>query len=92
MRSVLLALLFLFPTLAVAQEFTWAKSLEAAKEKAKERGVPLMITMHTSTEKACKRMLNTIYTDPEVQERLAEFVVLPTCFDEHDEVKANIDF
>ncbi len=36
-------------------------------------------------------MLNTLYTDPEVRTRLAEFVVLPTCFDEHDEVKASVD-
>lgn len=91
MRTLIPTLLLLFSATAFGQEFKWATSLDAARAEAKERGVPLLISMHTSTEKACKRMLKTIYTDPEVQAKLAEFVVLPTCFDEHEENAARID-
>ncbi|MEZ6196027.1 MAG: hypothetical protein R3F20_09935 [Planctomycetota bacterium] len=46
--------------------------------------------MHTSTEVACQRMLTNLYTDPEILPILSEFVILPTCFDDHDEVEKDI--
>ncbi|MCB9832811.1 MAG: thioredoxin family protein [Planctomycetes bacterium] len=78
--------------LAPAQEgIKWEKDLASALARAKAEKRPLLISMHTSTEVACQRMLTKIYADPEVQARLAEFVLLPTCFDKHAEEKAVID-
>ena len=91
MRLVAFALVLCFALSASAQEFRWAKTLESARAEAKERNVPLLISMHTSGEKACKRMLGKVYRDPQVRARLAEFVVLPTCFDTHGEVEAEVD-
>lgn len=69
----------------------WETSLVEAKARAKKEGKPLLISMHTSTEIACQRMLKNLYTDPQIVGILSEFVVLPTCFDKHEEVSKMVD-
>ena len=69
----------------------WEKDLDAALARAKDENRPLLICMHTSTEIACKRMLAKVYTDPSVQGKLKEFVLLPTCFDRHPQETQTVD-
>lgn len=73
----------------LGQGITWETDLEAAKERAAEENKPLLIALHNTTEVACRRMLTKVYRDPAVQKALAEFVILPTCFDRHEEVKSD---
>ncbi len=83
---VLLLLASMGLTLTAQAGVAWESSLEAALSRSKAENKPLLITMHTSTEIACKRMLSNIYTDPDVVAKLRDFVVLPTCVDRHTEV------
>ena len=83
--------LALSPTIDAQAQVTWEPTLEGALAKAREGGKPLLISMHTSTEVACQRMLKKLYTDPAIVPILSEFVLLPTCFDDHDEVMKTID-
>ncbi|MEE2712594.1 MAG: thioredoxin family protein [Planctomycetota bacterium] len=83
--------LVLLPAVNARAQVAWEPTLEAALSKAKAEGRPLLISMHTSTEIACQRMLKTLYTDPAVAPILSEFVLLPTCFDQHDEVVKTVD-
>jgi len=80
----LLALLLQAP-LQAADDFTWEIDLDSALKKAVETQKPLLIVMHTSTEPASLRMLNQVYRDAKVRSRMSDFVVLPTCMDQHAE-------
>ncbi|MFT7619831.1 MAG: thioredoxin-related protein [Planctomycetota bacterium] len=95
LRTTICTFLFVFgvaTSIAWSQsQVKWATSLESALEESKSKGKPLLISMHTSTEIACQRMLQNLYTDPEVVSILSDFVVLPTCFDKHAEVEKKID-
>ena len=77
--------LLILPTVCAQTQVIWEPTLEQALAKAKNDGKPLLISIHTSTEVACQRMLKNLYTDPEIVPILSEFVLLPTCFDVHDE-------
>ena len=69
----------------------YAPDLDTALEQSAATGKPLLITMHTSTERACVRMLTSVFTEPEVRARLKQFIVLPTCMDAHEEVVEKVD-
>lgn len=84
--SALVLLSSFVPHVLAQGEIQWETSLEAAFARSKSENKPLLITMHTSTEIACQRMLRNIYTDPDVIAKLQNFVVLPTCVDRHKEV------
>lgn len=88
--AVVLALLLGVPAYG-REGFVWETSLTEAMDKATKTDKPLLITMHTSTEEACVRMLTQVYPDPEVQAQLAHFVVLPTCIDDHKEALASVN-
>ncbi|MFT7619389.1 MAG: hypothetical protein ACI97A_003040 [Planctomycetota bacterium] len=91
----LIVLLFLSTFSGTGQAQTsgvqWETNLDAALARAKSENKPLLLSMHTSTEIACKRMLGNLYSDVDVIAKLKDFVVLPTCFDRHAEVKKSID-
>ncbi len=90
--TTIFLVIFSFCIPATAQDgIRWEKDLESALARSKAERRPLLISMHTSTEVACQRMLTKIYTEPEVQARLAEFVLLPTCFDKHEEERAVVE-
>ena len=77
---------------ALAQsKVKWEPTLDEAMARAKKEGKPLLISMHTSTEVACQRMLKNLYTDPQIVPILNDFVILPTCFDTHEEVLKTVD-
>ena len=86
----LACVLFFACTASAQTQVAWEPSLEKALAKAKSEGKPLLISMHTSTEVACQRMLTKLYTDPDIVPVLSEFVLLPTCFDVHEEVTKTI--
>lgn len=88
--SLLLGAL-LASAVAAQSQVKWESSLDAALARAKAEGKPLLISMHTSTEIACQRMLTNLYRDPAIVPILNEFVVLPTCFDDHEETEVEID-
>ena len=87
--AVILAAVFQTP-MSGAKGVAWETGLDIAMKKAAETGKPLLISMHTSSEKASIRMLNQVYQDPEVRAKLAHFVVLPTCVDRHDEIMEKV--
>ncbi len=90
--SLLLLLLVILSLPRPGQgQVRWETDLESAMARAKAEGKPMLISMHTSTEVACRRMLEKLYTDPDILPLLAEFVILPTCFDLHEEEKRTID-
>jgi len=92
-RSILtyLFVMLLNVTTTANNEIQWETDLDTALKKAQETGAPLLIAMHSSTEKACTRMISKIYTDPDVRLKLSQFVLLPACLDKHEEVKAKIN-
>ncbi len=83
---------FVLQGLCLAQQIpSWQVGLDAAIEKARSEKKPLLISMHLSSEIACQRMLRNIYTDEDVLARLADFVVVPTCFDRHKEEERDVN-
>jgi len=88
---VCLILFFLQVPLSGDERLAWESDLDSALKKAAHRGKPMLISMHTSTETACVRMLNVVFGDRTVRTRLKDFVLLPTCMDEHAEVVADVD-
>ncbi|MAG57771.1 MAG: hypothetical protein CMJ83_15905 [Planctomycetes bacterium] len=83
--------LVLSPAVDAQSRVVWESTLEQAQTKAKRQGKPMLISMHTSTEVACQRMLKNLYTDPDIVPILSEFVLLPTCFDVHEEETRTVD-
>jgi len=79
------AVLCVLTPLWAQPQVLWEKDLESALAASKKQGKPLLISMHTSTEIACQRMLTSLYRDPAIVPILNEFVLLPTCFDVHQE-------
>ena len=69
-----------------APSVRWQSDLDKAIELARSKGRPMLIAMHKVGEIACKRMIEDVYTDPDVVAKLGDFVCLATCLDRHDVV------
>ncbi len=61
----------------------WAKSTAEADKVAKAENRPLLWVVMKDKEIACTRMMQGVYTDPEVQRRLAAFVLVPCSLYDH---------
>jgi HEAT repeat protein len=60
-----------------AGELKFAKSYEEAFTRAKAEKKPVLFCIMKDNEIACKRMLGTVYKNPGVRKKMAEFVLVP---------------
>ena len=72
------------PLRAQAPGPVWTPDFDQALEAAKAQTKPILICMHKMEEVACDRMINEVYTDPEVQTAMKDFIAIPTSLDRHD--------
>ncbi len=66
----------------------WALDIDVAIAESRAAGKPVLCVIMKDKEIACTRMLNTIYRDPQVREKLKGFILVPCSTFMHDEVPA----
>jgi HEAT repeat protein len=70
---------------AKAPEPQWAHGVDAAFKQAAADKKPVLFVIMKDKEIACKRMLETVFTDEQVRARMANYVLLPCSTYDHTE-------
>jgi hypothetical protein len=61
----------------------WQHDWKSACGKAATEKKPILVVVMKDQEPACPRMLNDLYGDAEVDQKLASFVLVPCCVTAH---------
>ena len=93
-------LALLFPLLFCLQQqpappkvapLRWEHDFKSACARAAKEQKPILVAVMNDTEAICRRMLEQVYVDPDVAQRLAGFVLVPCSASSHDLKEIEVD-